>query len=157
MSTAPVAPNTNTAASLGTIGVGSVFSIASTAAPTVYTEIIEISKIAWTGYTIASEDLTNLGSVGAIMEFTAGLINPGSLSIEGNYVYDTTQQAVYAQTTSRQSFPWKIQSLLGNGKTLTLSGTGFFTEYGIPSVEAGKVVGFSSKLQITGVITIAAA
>src|SRR5271170_683890 len=106
MTTTPQAaatiPNTNTAASLAAIGYGSAFSIGQgLVSPISYTQVIEITDIDWAGITIGKEDVTNLGSPGAVREYKPTLIDPGTVSIEGNWIDDLSQSGMWGLAMAR--------------------------------------------------------
>jgi hypothetical protein len=152
----PPQPNTNTVPSLADIGYGSAFSISSsTTSPISYTQVAEVTDIDWAGITIGKEDVTHLGSPNAYREYKPTLVDPGTISLEGNWLDDATQSNMYTMASTRQIFPFMVQNLVqGNSKTYTVTGFGFFEKITpLGKITADKAIKFSAQIQITGVIT----
>jgi hypothetical protein len=153
----PPQPNTNTTPSQADIGYGSAFSIStSTTSPVSYTQVAEVTDIDWAGITIGKEDVTNLGSPNAYREYKPTLVDPGTISIEGNWLDDTTQMNMYNLASTRQIFAFQVQNLVqNNSKTYTVSGQGFFEKITpLGKITADKAIKFSAQVQITGIVTI---
>lgn len=145
-------PNSNVAASMASIGYGAAFSIGSGTGPITYTQIIELTDINWSGLTISKEEKTNLGSPSATKEYLPGVVDSGTIELQGNWIGDATQTSLLTAAQSRTVFPFQIQVLVnGATKTTTVTGVGFFEKFSpVGSITVDKVVKLSAQLQITG-------
>lgn len=149
-------PNTNTNPSLADIGYGSAFSIGDpTVSPISYTQVAEVTDIDWAGITIGKEDVTNLGSPNAYREYKPTLVDPGTISIEGNWLNDSTQSNMYNYASTRKTFAFQIQNRTQSDQHVyTVQGLGFFEKITpLGKITADKTIKFSAQIQVTGVIT----
>jgi hypothetical protein len=151
-------PNTNAVASLAAIGYGSALSIGVGLIPSsaTYTQIIEITDIDPSGIEVGKEEVTHLGSLNATKEYVPGLIEPGTLGFEGNWVGgDTTLASVLTAIGARTKQCFQVQ-VLSNGasKITTIQGVGFLTKFNpLGKVTADKAVKYSGEVQFTGTVT----
>jgi hypothetical protein len=147
-------PNTNTAASLASIGYGAAFSIGTGIVPAsaTYIQVIEVTDADWSGLTVGSEEVTNLGSPGAAKEYIPALLDGGKFTVEGNLVGEATQQSLMTSIEARAVQCFQIQALVNaKTKTYTVQGVGFLTKFSpVGKVEAGKPLKFSIEVQISG-------
>jgi hypothetical protein len=153
-------PNTNTTPSQAVIGYGSAFGISTTVtSPITYIQVAEVSDIDWAGITIGKEDVTHLGSPNAYREYKPTLVDPGTISLEGNWLDDATQTNMYQLASTRQTFAFQVQNLVQNStKTYTVTGQGFFEKISpLGKITADKTIKFSAQIQITGIVTISLA
>lgn len=154
----PAQPNTNTTPSQAVIGYGSAFSIGNAlTSPITYTQVAEVTDIDWAGITIGKEDVTNLGSPNAYREYKPTLVDPGTISIDGNWLDDVTQSNMYNLASTRQPFPFMVQNYVQNDTHIyTVTGQGFFEKITpLGKITTDKTIKFSAQIQITGVITLA--
>ena len=133
---------------LGQLGYGS---------PSIY--ILEIKSINNPRFTVPKLNRTHLLSVAATEEYTPGLIDPGALDLAGNYIGDPTQTSDIDTLVQNQTvFYWTYTMPVQNrSKTMTATGSGFWTKFDIGPIEGNRVIEFSAQLQITGWETITVA
>lgn len=142
------------AATQATIGYLGTFSIGNNASPVVYTAMLEIKTIKPSLYTVPAVDATHLLSPNATEEKLPGLIKPGTVSITGNFIGDTTQLNISTLAQARTVFSWKITAPVNSGTQVwTVTALGFISRYDHDSVEPSKVHDFMMDLEIAGNIT----
>lgn len=137
---------------------GTVLAYSLTESPLAYTQVAELKTINLGGIKLDSTDVTNMESLNATKEKIPTLIDPGDISLAGNYIpHSQSQQALLAALQNRSIIPWQITlppaSISGAGDTnpAQLSFNGFMTELAI-DLDVTKEATFSAKIQITGVI-----
>lgn len=148
-------PNTNVIASLASIGYGAAFSLGVGILPAaaVYTQVVEVSDVDWSGITVGKEDVTNLGSPGGFKEYIPGLSDAGTMTVEGNWIGgDATLAAVQASVFARTIQCFQIQALSNaKTKTTTVQGLGFITKFNpLGKVTADKAVKYALDIQLSG-------
>lgn len=137
-------------------GKGTVYSIGTPITTPVYTAVSELKTYSFSGSKNDTVDVTNSDSAGRTREKIVTLLDPGEISISGNYVAgDAGQIAFRAALNSGLTLPHKI--VLPLAPTQTTTGD-TFTFLGIVSennldLSFDKEVSFSAKVAITGVIT----
>lgn len=67
-------------------GYGTVIKLGDGASPEVFTDLAEVTKITPPGPEVETIDVTHLTSPDATKEFIAGLISPGEVSLEMNFI-----------------------------------------------------------------------
>jgi hypothetical protein len=120
---------------------------------TTYTEVAEIASINFAGFTVAEVDVTNLASPNSMMESIPGLLKPGTVELTGNFIGDTTQQALTTLGQARTIFPWKIEATLGDAAVYTVEGNGFVSKLTKGPISADKKIDFTCGIQTTGAFT----
>lgn len=137
---------------LGTLAIGS------SASPPVYSNMLEVKSIRPALYTVPSLDATHLQSPNATEEKLPGLIRPGTLSMTGNFVGDTTQLNISSLAQARTVFPWRFTAPVNAGtQTYTATGMGFISRYEHDGIEASRIHEFTMEIEVTGNITEAVA
>lgn len=139
------------------IGYSSKFYTGVAGSPITYTAVAEVNQIDLQDYTVSEIDATHLTSPSATEEVIPGLVKTGSIDIMGNYIGDTTQQAVDTLAAARTVFPFKLTTPASGSTTLTVTGTGFFTKMQKGPIEPNKKTEFKATLKVTGVLTYAVA
>jgi hypothetical protein len=144
------------------VGQGAVFSTGTGTTSPTYTAVLEQVSITTPRKKRESVEATHLLSPSNVEEFIpGGTVDPGEIQISGNFIGDTTQEAIQTLIDAGTVFPWKVVS--GTGKiggtlTLTLTGFGFFTDAGEGPFETkGKKVDIMATMKVTGPITRAIA
>ena len=120
-------------------------------APTV--ALGEVTSISFDGVAQSTIEITQLSD--AVKKFTAGLLDPGSISLEVNLDQDdATQALLFAASTDRTLRSYLI-SFGASGGGMTVSGLGIVTGF---SVKAGldAVLTASFTIKCTAAYTIAA-
>src|SRR5262245_38740613 len=93
-------------------GFGSLWQKGDGASPEVFTTIAEITRIRFTGAEHPTIEVTNNDSPNQSSEFIKrGFTNYGKVEIEGNWISDTTQKALYGTaltgiTTTNYKLTW---------------------------------------------------
>jgi len=157
--TATTAPDLQ---SLAVSGKGTIFSIQTAVVagspPTfTYTQVAEIKTLDFSGSKNDLEDVTNLDSLNRFKQYVATLADAGDCSISGNYITsDTGQTAFKAAFNSAAVLSFKIVLPLQAGQTTQGEA---WTFLGIVSeldntVQYDKVLQFTSKVKVTGPITV---
>ena len=120
-------------------------------APTV--ALGEVTSISFDGVAQSTIEITQLSD--AVKKFTAGLLDPGSISLEVNLDQDdATQALLFAASTDRTLRSYLI-SFGASGGGMTVSGLGIVTGF---SVKAGldAVLTASFTIKCTAAYTITA-
>lgn len=120
-------------------------------APTV--ALGEVTSISFDGVAQSTIEITQLSD--AVKKFTAGLLDPGSISLEVNLDQDdATQALLFAASTDRTLRSYLI-SFGASGGGMTVSGLGIVTGF---SVKAGldAVLTASFTIKCTAAYTIVA-
>ena len=121
-------------------------------APTV--ALGEVTSISFDGVAQSTIEITQLSD--AVKKFTAGLLDPGSISLEVNLDQDdATQALLFAASTDRTLRSYLISFGVASSGGMTVSGLGIVTGF---SVKAGldAVLTASFTIKCTAAYTIAA-
>lgn len=136
-------------------GEGSILSIGNGGSPEVFTEVMELKNINFTGAKADLADVTNMNS-GAFREFVPTLLDSGEANLTGNYIpSDPGQVLMQGIWLNRQKAWFQIVEPLASvpaGKTNPGVATfyGFVSDPGYPDLDATKEATFSAKIKITG-------
>lgn len=132
---------------LGTFSIGS---------PLV--QLTEVRSINIPQYVIDVIDRTHLLSPNTTKEKTPGMMEPGKISLTGNYLGDTAQAGIDTLAQAQSVVPYQITFPVQNGaKTATITGSAFIAKKDIGPVEGDKVLDYSIDIQTTGYSTIVVA
>ena len=121
-------------------------------APTV--ALGEVTSISFDGVAQSTIEITQLSD--AVKKFTAGLLDPGSISLEVNLDQDdATQALLFTASTDRTLRSYLISFGVASSGGMTVSGLGIVTGF---SVKAGldAVLTASFTIKCTAAYTIAA-
>ena len=121
-------------------------------APTV--ALGEVTSISFDGVAQSTIEITQLSD--AVKKFTAGILDPGSISLEVNLDQDdATQALLFAASTDRTLRSYLISFGVASSGGMTVSGLGIVTGF---SVKAGldAVLTASFTIKCTAAYTIAA-
>jgi hypothetical protein len=121
-------------------------------APTV--ALGEVTSISFDGVAQSTIEITQLSD--SVKKFTAGLLDPGSISLEVNLDQDdATQALLFAASTDRTLRSYLISFGVASSGGMTVSGLGIVTGF---SVKAGldAVLTASFTIKCTAAYTIAA-
>jgi len=103
-------------------------------------------------------EVTHLLSPGNTSEYIPGLIKQGTLSFSGNYLGDASQLAITTHANARDIFAFSITAPVQRlAKTLTITGTGFFSSFKLGPFENEKPIEFSADIQLASAATYAVA
>ena len=117
-----------------------------------YTKVPEIMKISGPGFSVGEIDVTNLDSPNNTKEYIPGLVDPGDLTAEMNWLPDdTTHIALFNDVGSRTVRKWKI-TLSGTTKVITFSG--YVKTFPI-DLQSGAQKKINLTVRISGAVTIA--
>ena len=114
----------------------------------------EVTSISFDGVAQSTIEITQLSD--AVKKFTAGLLDPGSISLEVNLDQDdATQALLFAASTDRTLRSYLISFGVASSGGMTVSGLGIVTGF---SVKAGldAVLTASFTIKCTAAYTIAA-
>lgn len=139
------------------IGYGSKFYTGVAGSPITYTAVLELGSIQIADYTVSEIDATNLGSPSATEESIPGLVKTGTIDIMGNYIGDTTQQALDTLGLARTVFPFKVTTAASGTTTLTVTGTGYIVKMEKGPFEPNKKSEFKATIKVSGILTYAVA
>jgi len=117
--------------------------------------IAELTSIDWGGMTADWIDLTSHGSAGGVKEGIPALIEPGELTLEGNFYGGDTngQMALEADLLSRT-----IRAYVLTFPTLaatSLSFNGYVTAFNAGPLPVDGKINFSATIHISGAATLA--
>jgi predicted secreted protein len=100
-------------------------------------------------------EVSNHLSADAYKEYLVGMIEPGELSVEGQFDYtDTTgQHAMLADLNGRAAKTWTITFPSATGATWT--GSGFLVGFKIGDATLDNAIPFSARIKLTGKPTFA--
>lgn len=130
------------------------FYIGTVASPDSYNTILEIKSFNPDFGTVPKVPTTHLLSPSATEEFSPGLIEPGTVEVTANLIFDSTQQGLTPLMQGQVLFTWKIVApVQRKTKTYTATGTGFLNKYKPGPFEANKAIDLMFGFQITGVYT----
>jgi predicted secreted protein len=131
----------------GSFGNGGVFKIGTTT-------VSELTNIAPPGFSADAIDVTTHNNSTRFREFVKGLIDPGEITVEGNFNY-TDFATVYAAmaTTSLQSITVTVPTA---PSTTTFVANGILTGLEVEDPHDDKV-SFSATVKVTGKPTITVA
>lgn len=148
----PFTPPT-TYASQANTGQYSQFQIGSPLAAVSEVKTFSLDPIA-----MSQIDVTHLLSPNNTSENIPGLIKVGTLSFGGNYIGDASQLAITTHANARDIFAFTITAPVQRlGKTLTITGTGFFSSFKMGPFEPEKAIEFTADIQLAGAATYAVA
>ena len=114
----------------------------------------EVTSISFDGVAQSTIEITQLSD--AVKKFTAGLLDPGSISLEVNLDQDdATQALLFTASTDRTLRSYLISFGVASSGGMTVSGLGIVTGF---SVKAGldAVLTASFTIKCTAAYTIAA-
>ena len=123
-----------------TIKIGAVGAADAYSSPTANAAIGEVTSLSFDGVAQSSLEVTSITD--AVKKYKAGILDPGSISIELNLDYDDTQQVVLATASSDRA----LRSYL---ISFGAASTGGMTVSGV-----GVVTGFSVKAATDAVLTV---
>lgn len=127
----------------GVFAHGTVFK---TTIATVLTEIAELTSITGVEISVDEIDVSSHDSVDAFREFEPGMKDAGSVSIEGNFINDSTQEALYTQLVSGDIVAMEI---VFPGTTGKWAFSGFVTSLSTEAPMDDKI-SFSATIKVTG-------
>ena len=123
-----------------TIKIGAVGAADAYSSPTANAAIGEVTSLSFDGVAQSSLEVTSISD--AVKRYKAGILDPGSISIELNLDYDDAQQVAIATASSDRA----LRSYL---ITFGAASTGGMTISGV-----GVVTGFSVKAATDTVLTV---
>jgi hypothetical protein len=147
------------------LGMGATLSIGTQTDTPTYTVINGVKKVSPPKPKWGTEDVTTLNTASATRVFIKTLLDPGEVTIDGEWQSaDPGQVALSAALNSLsiatygQVFPFKLAlppDLVGGQVTTgdTVTFNALVTDWAVGEVEVDKVVTFASSLKITGPIT----
>ena len=142
------------AASRATTGNLGQFYIGTVASPLSYNALLEVKSIKTAVLTVPQVPTTHLLSPLATEEFIPGMIKPGTVTVTGNLIGDTSQLSPLALAEAQALIFWKATGKVDLGaKTYTISGTGYVAKWETGPFEQNKANEYSLEIQVTGVIT----
>lgn len=119
-----------------------------------------LELISWTvnAMDVPQVPATHLLSPNNSEEFSAGMIKPGTIELEGNFIGDATSQLTILTLAEAQTiFSFAGVSPVQRGaKTYTGSGIGYFSKYSVGPFENNKDIQFKATIQISGAYSEAA-
>ena len=136
-----------------TIKIGAVGALDAYAAPTSNAAIGEVTSLSFDGVAQSSLDVTSISD--AVKKYKAGILDPGSISIELNLDYDDTQQVALATASSDRALRSYLISF-GAASTggMTVSGVGVVTGFSVKAAtDAVLTVSFTIKCSAAYVLT----
>jgi len=148
------------------LGMGAVFSIGTQSATPVFTAVNGVKKITPPKPKWGTEDTTTLNTLNATRTFIKTLMDPGEVSIEGEWQSaDPGQLAMAAAFTAApiavygQAYPFKMALPVDTVGGQTTTGDTFtfnalVTDWAMSDVEIDKAVTFSASIKVTGGVTI---
>jgi len=99
-------------------------------------------------------EVTHLNSPNNTAEFIPGLIRVGKITFGGNYIGDASQLAISTHAQARDIFNFSITAPVQRlGKTLTITGQGYFDSFKQGPFEPEKPIEFEASIQMTGSLT----
>ena len=118
--------------------------------------MVEVKHINFPRYTIPKVNRTHLLSPNATEEYVPGIMDPGVVDVQGNFIGDPTQASSLDTLAQNQTvFSWQWTAKVQNGaKTVTVAGSGFMTKNDLGPVEANRVMDYSLSIQTTGFSTV---
>lgn len=144
--------------SLGQTGYQSTLQIGTSASPPVYTALVELKSFNIDGFSMTELDLTHLLSPGNAQEFAPSQLRPGKITGSGNLLGDSTQLNIVTLAQAKTTFPFKaVIPVQQSAKTLTITGSGYFTAFKLGPFENAGVEQYSFEIQQTGAVTYAVA
>lgn len=153
----PFTPPTQYASQANT-GGQSTIEIGDSSSPPTYTALLEVKNFTIGGSTMSQIDVTHLLSPGNVGERIPGRLQPGTISITGNFIGDATQLSIATAIAGRSEFPVRIKGPVQRlAKTLTVTGTGFFGKFDIGPFDSDKAIDYSADINLTGTSTYAVA
>lgn len=119
--------------------------------------VASLTSINGVEVTVDTIDVSNHESANAYKEYLPGLIDPGQITLEGQFEYTDTagQHAMITDLNARSSKTWTITFPTATGATWT--GTGFLTALKIGDATIDGAITFTCTIQITGKPTFAVA
>ena len=140
--------------SAAAMGAGAAFGIGDGASSEVFSDIAEVLSISPPSQSVDIIDVTHLKSTDRVREFIAGMIDPGEVSIEMNFVpgsaADTAIQALEGLSTTtnfRVTFPD------GTSGSVTWIFAGFLSGYE-PAIPSGEKMTANVTFKVTGTTTV---
>lgn len=110
--------------------------------------IAELTSISGPGLKLKTIDVTNMGTSGGVSEYIAGILDSGTLQIEGNFISDTSQTAVITALQAKT-----LQSIeVDFAGTHKLTGSAYWTEFS-PDFKVTDRITFKASLQFSGTVT----
>jgi predicted secreted protein len=108
--------------------------------------IAELTSITGVEISVDEIDVSSHDSVDAFREFEAGMKDAGSVSIEGNYIGDASQKALYDLAVSGSTV---AMSIVFPGSTGSWTFDGFVTSLSTDAPMDDKI-SFSATIKVTG-------
>lgn len=118
---------------------------------TVLTPIAELTSITGLEVTADEIDVTSHDSTGGFREYVGGLRDAGSVSLEGNFIGDASQEALL---TLLKSGEVAAMTIVFPDSAGTWTFEGFVTAFSTDAPMEDKV-SFSATIKVTGVPTLA--
>lgn len=118
---------------------------------TVLTAIAELTSITGVEITVDEVDVSSHDSEDAFREFTSGMKDAGSVSIEGNFINDASQTALYDLAVSGETVAMEIVFPDSLGEWTF---DGFVTSFSTDAPMDDKI-SFSATIKVTGKPTLA--
>jgi len=113
-----------------TIKIGPVGAADAYASPTAIAAIGEITSLSFDGVAQSSLEVTSISD--AVKKYKAGILDPGSISIELNLDYDDAQQVALATaSTDRLLRSYLISFGAASTGGMTVSGVGIITGFSV--------------------------
>lgn len=136
------------------LGIGSLLQMADSGG-TVFTTIAECKSLKGPSRKRAIVDVTNHNSLNQTREYINGLIDPGSMQFEANYLpADPSQDANTGfASVFNSGVRRNFRILLSNPNNNTLSFQGLAISHDV-SIPIDKEASFSGEVKITGPVTV---
>ena len=132
------------------VGVGAVFAEGDGASPEAFTAVAEILSIGGPDQSVEEVDTTNLDSSGGFKETTPGLRDPGSYTLEMNWIKSAEQVSMRDKLASGASGNYR---LTGPDSPATVADfAGIITAFSM-TIEPNSVFTASMTVRISGPTT----
>jgi hypothetical protein len=103
------------------VGIGDSFKFATTASPTVFTTLIGVDSVSFSGDKVATEKTTTMATVNGVDTFIGSTQDPGSVDVKAFFLPgDVTQVALEAIRLASIAVP--CEALYGSSNSCAFSG-----------------------------------
>ena len=139
-----------------TLGKGAVLAAVAVGSSTAAVPVKQLKTISFSGNGANYEDITNMDSPGAVMEFAPTTISPGTAAVQGVFNDADPGQVLMAAAHAAQTLlTFTLQFLPKTGQTVGFLRTfeGYVQEWNGPDAQFDKASTASGTLKISGVVT----
>lgn len=131
------------------VGLGSTFAFATVASPTVFTTLVGVNNVAFSGDKVSTDKTTHMLSTNGVDTYLAGTTEPGTCDVKAQFLRgDASHLGLLTIKNAGLAVNFQV----------TYPGGGFDSFSGIvesytPSIPLDKVASVDIKIKITGPIT----